>query len=137
LKEPIMPTAVAIFDETTAGERTPALTLDVLTEQITVRELIRSRVYQEVQDYNRRSPAFFRGLVQPSGATRTSSGFRLRDQHATIDWKEQFAHALEAFERNGFFILVDGRHVEDLDEEVTLRAGSEVSFVRLVPLIGG
>src|SRR5205807_9397876 len=50
-KDRIM-TQLTISDQTTAGETTGACVLDLLTERITVRELIRSRVYQEVQDYN-------------------------------------------------------------------------------------
>ena len=59
-----MPT-LTIQDETTAGERFEAMKLELLTERVTVRELIRSRVYQEVQDYNTRQPDEFRGLIQP------------------------------------------------------------------------
>ena len=49
-----MTVAISIRDETTSGKVLHEWSLDVLTERITVRELIRSRVYQEVQDYNLR-----------------------------------------------------------------------------------
>ncbi len=42
-------TQLKVCDETTAGEKTGEFVMDLLTERITVRELIRSRVYQEVQ----------------------------------------------------------------------------------------
>jgi hypothetical protein len=42
-----------------------------------------------------------------------------------------------AFRRNGFVVLVDERQVEDLDEVVDLFAGSVVTFLKLVPLVGG
>lgn len=58
-----MVSTLTICDETTSGETTNELTLDFLTEHITVRELIRSRVYQEVKDYNAQKCEFFRGLV--------------------------------------------------------------------------
>ena len=45
-----MSVTLTIRDENTAGDTTHTLTLDFLTERITVRELIRSRVYQEVKD---------------------------------------------------------------------------------------
>ena len=44
---------LTVRDETASGSVTNELTLNVLDETITVRELI-SRVYQEVQDYNLR-----------------------------------------------------------------------------------
>ena len=53
------------------------------------------------------------------------------------DVKKQFEAACEAYARNGFLILVDERQAGGLDEEVTLGAGTEVTFLRMVPLVGG
>ena len=131
---------LTIRDETATGNVTNELTLDVLSETITVRELIRSRVYQEVQDYNlrrRQGVAEFRGLVTPSDAERTLNGAMKLRQPREIDWKDQFEKACDAFERNGFFVLVDDKQAESLDETVTLRHDTKVSFVKLVPLVGG
>lgn len=131
---------LTIRDESATGNVTNELTLDVLSETITVRELIRSRVYQEVQDYNVRQrtagAAEFRGLVTPSDAERSLNGVRLRKPRE-IDWKDQFEKACDAFARNGFFILIDDKQAESLDEQVTLRHDTAVSFVKLVPLVGG
>ena len=129
---------LTIRDETASGSVTNELTLDVLTESVSVRELIRSRVYQEVNDYNlrQRQDAEFRGLVTPADAQRSPHGVRLRPGRE-IDFKDQFSKACEAFERNGFFILIDDKQAESLDEEVTLRHDSKVSFVKLLPLVGG
>lgn len=133
-----MPITLNVCDETTAGEKTNAMSLDFLTERITVRELIRSRVYQEVKDYNVRAQqdTFFRGLVQPNDTEHELNGFRLRKPRH-IDWKEQFDVALESFKRNGFLILIDKKQAEDLDDEIEITSDTEVSFVRLVPLVGG
>ena len=103
---------------------------------MTVRELIRRRVYEEVQEYNLKDPDYFRGLVQPTDAERVLHGYRLR-QRRKIDWEKQYQKAIEAFERNGFFILVDDRQVEGLDAEIEIRLNTEVSFIRLLPLVGG
>ena len=130
---------LTIRDETASGSLTNELTLDLLDETITVRELIRSRVYQEVQDYNlrqRQGDATYHGLVTPAGAERALNGVRLRTARE-IDWKQQFDKACEAFTRNGFFILIDDRQAESLDQTITLRHDTKVSFVKLVPLVGG
>src|SRR3954464_1531884 len=103
-----MPALLTVNDQTPTGKTTHSVTLEFPTERVTVRELIRSRVYQEVQDYNRRRPETFRGLVQPTDAEETLNGFRVRDRRE-IDWKRQFEKACEAFERNGFFVLIDDR----------------------------
>jgi len=131
-----MSTMLTIHDETATGTRTNSFTLDCLTETMSVRELIRARIYQEVQDYNQREPEHFRGLVEPGDAERTLNGFKLR-QRRKIDWEEQFQKALEAFDRNGFFVLVGDRQAESLDETFPVTVDTEISFVKLVPLVGG
>jgi hypothetical protein len=135
---------LTIRDETAGGKVTHELTLDVLDETITVRELIRSRVYQEVDEHNRRvrqtgaDATPFNGLVTPTPVERQLNPARVgRPIAREIDWKQQFQAACDAFGRNGFFILVDDRQLEELEETVTLRANTTVSFVKLTPLVGG
>jgi|SRR5688572_2104177 len=131
-----MSTTLTIRDETASGSAIHEFPLQFPTERITVRELIRERVYQEVEDYNRREPEYFRGLVQPTDAEQTLNGFRIRKARQ-IDWKTQFDKAIDAFGRNGFFILIDDKQAESLDEEVVIKHGTQVSFVKLMPLVGG
>ncbi len=133
-----MPTALTIRDDTTfsfggAGEE---FTLDVPAERITVRELIRIRVYQEVCDYNRSQPEYFRGLVQPTEAEMTLNGFKVR-QGRGINPEKQFESAIESFYRNGFLVLVNDRQVDELEEEIEVRPETRVTFLKLVPLAGG
>jgi hypothetical protein len=54
-----------------------------------------------------------------------------------IDWEQQADRALDAFGRNGFFILIDARQVTDLEEVLELTAESDIRFLRLVQLVGG
>jgi hypothetical protein len=54
-----------------------------------------------------------------------------------LDAAEQRARAVEAFERSGFFVLVDDRQLERLDDEIVVRPETEVRFVKLLPLVGG
>ena len=131
-----MPATITIHDETSSGEKTHSFTLECLTERMTVRELLRARIYQEVQDYNTREPEYFRGLVEPTQAERTLNGYRLRERRK-LDWQEQFQRAVEAFERNGFFVLVGDKQAERLDDDFEVKVDTEVSFVKLLPLVGG
>jgi hypothetical protein len=131
-----MSTTLTIRDETTSGDTLCEFALELLTERITVRELIRSRVYQEVQDYNLLQPQVFRGLVQPTDAENALNGYKLRKPR-TIDWKQQYDKAIDAFESNGILILVDDKQVESLDEEIVVRPETRVSFLRLTLLVGG
>lgn len=125
-----------VSDATLSGQKTSRLTLQDLAESLTVRELIRARIYQEVQDHNLSGSTLFQGLVQPADTEKTATGFKF-SRPRTLDWEEQYQRALEAFERNGFFVLVGDRQAGSLDDRFTVAPDTEVSFVKLVPLVGG
>jgi hypothetical protein len=133
---------LTIRDESTDGKTTGETVVEFLTERITVEELIRGRVYQEVQDYNQRKPDRFQGLAPPADAGPASGG-GVASKVRTIDWKAQFAAACEAFERNQVLILVDDKQVDRLGETIELRPAApgveatSVTFLRLTPLVGG
>lgn len=131
-----MATALTVYDETTSGERTAGVTLDLPEPTISARELIRARVFEEVKRYNETLSTRFQGLVQPTETERELNGFRFR-QPRKLDWHEQSRAALEAFERNGFILLVDDRQVETLEEEIRVRPETQVTFLKLIPLVGG
>lgn len=125
-----------IHDEYANGDQFHTLTIDILTTNITLRELIRERVYQEVKDYNNSTPGYFQGLVQPKEAEKVLNGYQLREKRK-IDWEQQFHLAIDAFTQNGYFVLVDDQQIENLDTLIELRVDTEVSFIKLVPLVGG
>jgi hypothetical protein len=127
---------LTIRDETLGGESAHSWELDVLTERMTVRELIRSRVYQEVQDYNVKQVRVFHGLVQPEEAEKTLNGWKLKKPRL-LDWKKQFERAIEGFEGNQILILVNDRQAESLDEDFLIEPRTTVTFLRLTPLVGG
>ena len=131
-----MAATLTIHDESATGETLLELTLHLSAERITVRDLIRQRVWHEVEEYNRRKPDTFRGLVQPTDSERTLNGYRLKQPRA-IDASTQLAKAIDAFQRNQIIMLVDDRQVESLDEEIILGPNTRVSFLRLTPLVGG
>lgn len=131
-----MSATLTIKDETASGQVVKKFTLDCLSERMTVRELIRARIYQEVMDHNQRKPEVFNGLVAPTEAEKVLNGYRLKAWRE-LDWQEQFDRAADAFLRNGFFVLIDDHQAESLDEEFIVRVDTEVSFVRLVQLVGG
>lgn len=132
-----MSTTLTVCDEELTGKKLNEFTLELPAERLTVRELIRSRVYQEVQDHNTQAnQTEFHGLVQPTDTEQTLNGFRLKKPRQ-IDWKEQFEKAIEAFESNRILILVDEKQAESLDEEIVVGSDTSVSFLRLTLLVGG
>lgn len=115
---------LSFVDETTAGEKSPAWGMEIFSERLTLREIIRRRIFQEVAEHHARTAGAFSGLVRPSDPGR-------------IDPERQYERALAAFRRNGFVVLVGDRQVEDLDTEIALERDTEVTFLKLVPLVGG
>ena len=73
-------------------------------------------------------------LIQPEESERILNGVRERP---LPDWEKQFAKAITAFRGNGFLVLIDGRQITDLDETIRLTAQSQITFLKLVPLVGG
>jgi len=127
---------VTLRDETATGRELDSVLLPDLPSSITLRELIRLRVREEVARFNAAEEDTFRGLVQPTDTEATLNGFRVRCRRR-LDWERQADTAERAFARNGFFVLVDDRQVEDIDAVIDLTGDPVVSFVKLVPLVGG
>ena len=132
---------ICVRDESPAGQSLHEMALEFLSERITVRELLRERVHHEVREFNRhKDQNVFNGLVQPEDTEQVLNGkraeFRFKT-HRPIDWEAQYAHALDAFSRNGFFILVNDKQVESLDQEFVIGPATNVTFVKLIPLVGG
>ena len=131
-----MKSALTIRDETTSGQTLREWMLDVLAERITVREILRSRVHHEVEEFNRSEGLVFNGLVQPADTEAALNSYRLKKRRS-LDWKQQFERAVEAFERGQVLVLVGDRQIESLEDTIEVRQDTVVSFLRLVPLVGG
>ncbi|MBI2390707.1 MAG: hypothetical protein HYV09_14045 [Deltaproteobacteria bacterium] len=129
-------TAILLHDESPTGQRTHSFRLTLVSERVSAREVLRRRIDEEVAAYNRHLPEIYRGLVQPADAERQLNGYRVRPGRK-LDADEQFAKAVDAFAHNGFLMLAGHRQIDDLDDEIVVTPELEISFVKLVPLVGG
>ncbi|MEV7612752.1 hypothetical protein [Streptomyces sp. NPDC089799] len=127
---------VTFRDETAAGKPLAAWTVAGLPDRMTVGELIRLRVREEVDRHNACPGERFTGLVRPDDAETELNGYRLREPRR-IDWERQAEIAERAFLANGFFVLAGDRQAEDLDEIVDLTRDPDLVFIKLVALVGG
>lgn len=125
--------------------------LELLEERMTVAELIRRTVEEQVRELLARRRidaqqvrrALDRQYLTPEeiarqaqeGAVRLPSARAVRVPE--IDPAAEAQKALRAFEAGAYLVLVDGRQVERLDETVTFAPGTRVTFLRLMPLAGG
>jgi hypothetical protein len=128
-------TTVTVRDESATG-RELGLQRLTLPDSVTLRDLIRHRVREEVARHNLTEPSSFVRLVEPVEVEAALNGSRSRPTQP-LDWERQADIALEGFTRNAFFVLVGHRQVEDLDEVLDLDDTDTIAFVRLVALVGG
>ncbi|MFE5208732.1 hypothetical protein [Streptomyces sp. NPDC056600] len=127
---------VTFRDETAAGRPLTEWEVTGLPGTMTVRQLIRLRVREEVARHNAHPTHRFNGLVRPDDAETELNGYLLREPRR-IDWERQADTAERAFLANGFFVLAGDRQVEDLDEVVDLTTDPDLVFIKLVALVGG
>ena len=126
---------VTVRDETTSGGVLHELELQLANERLTVAELIRTRVEAEVRLHNARTSGHtFRGLVQPD---ERELRLNVPGRSRSIDPARQVEVALDAFARGRFLVLVDDVQVTEPTQEVQVRPGSSVCFLKLTPLVGG
>src|SRR5687767_839721 len=119
-----------VVDETPAGEILREATLMLANERITARALIERRVRAEVAQFNARArDAVFRGLVQPHAAEAQRGGFRM-PQHRAVDADRQCAAALDAFATGQVRLVVGGRQLASLDDEVDVGPDVTAAFVK-------
>jgi hypothetical protein len=127
---------IAIKDENFSGSIIQEINLYFQQENVTVRDIITQRVIHEVENYNQKLPEYFNGLVEPSDAEKTINGFKLTTRKM-IDAEKQVYVALDAFTKNGYFLLIDTIQSESLEQEVFLKSTTSISFIKLTPLVGG
>ncbi len=127
---------IIIKDDTIGGKTKHQMNIKMEVQTCTLQDLIRERVYKEVETYNTQLPEYFNTLVQPTNAEVTLNGYKLK-KNRQVDAEKQYYLALDAFKKNGFFVLVNDEQVETLETQVQLSDNMELSFIKLTPLVGG
>ncbi|MCW8999134.1 MAG: hypothetical protein OQK04_10495 [Kangiellaceae bacterium] len=125
-----------IRDENNLGKVYNELKLSFDKVEVTVKDIITERVYQEVSAYNERAKGYENALVQPKDA-EIKLNEPSKKGRRPVNAEKQVEVALAAFDNNGFFMLVDDQQAENLDDIVTIKPETSVSFIKLTPLVGG
>ena len=117
-------TAILIRDETGTGISRPALRFDWKTRRhLRVRDLIAERVRLEWDNGTKAEGEETALIPQDAPCIETVE--------AAID------HALKAFERRAYLVVVNDRQIPHLDDDITLTPDMTITFLRLIPLVGG
>jgi hypothetical protein len=127
---------LTITDETAGGKVTNEVNISFENELSTVQEIIRARVFAEVEAYDTKLPEYYRGLIQPGETEQTLNGYKMKKRRR-VDAEQQYLTALDAFQKNGFFLLIDNIQAESLEQMVLINQNTSISFIKLTPLVGG
>jgi hypothetical protein len=124
----------------------PTVLVELSQERITLRELIRLAVAEQVAEL-RASVGRCRQMLDRQYMTDADVAAAARrgavkmpspaDAASEPDVEVEIERALRAFEGATFVVFNGGRQIEHLDEELTVRLGEPVVFLRLTALVGG
>jgi hypothetical protein len=129
-----MSVVLKIVDQTLGVHPPVTRKLRLISERITLRELLKRRIDEEVAELNA-GGVEVKPLVVPTERESRLNGKTSVGQD--IDAAEQFAAAVKAFERRRIVIIADGRQVLDLNQIIAVTPVTEIKFLKLVPLVGG
>ena len=111
--------------------------IDFLTERITLRDLIKSRVYHEVKDTNAKRSISGTAMFELSATEQMLNEMKKPREFKPIEFQPEYDKAIDAFLKGRYFVLVDNHQPADLDEEIVLHPDTKLNFVKLVFLTGG
>lgn len=111
-------------------------------ETLTLRALITGIVRIEVDAFGKRQAE--RRLLQVLTTKQISDGVVVgkiipggQNLNQEVDPEEAVASALQAFDDGFYLVIVDGKELRSLDQQVCLRSDSRLTFLRLAMLVGG
>ncbi len=138
-----------IVGTTKPEEGLPNIALELLNEQLTVRDLISQTVEEQIRDlllHQKLDTDKARNILHrqyltdadvqaqsKTGAVKVPS----EKPQRPIAIPNEVEKALDAFERGVYLVVVDGSQADTLDKVLTLTPTSKITFLRLTPLVGG
>lgn len=128
-----MSVTLTVCEKSPGGPPAEEYSIELEEERLTVRDLIQNIVFHQVYRLNTAA----RDWNRMAGSREKLLNTKTSGQGHTIDWVPKFEQALKAFASNQVILLLDETQVEELDEFVTVTPKTKVTFLKLVPLIGG
>lgn len=126
-----MPT-ITLQDASLQGQQQSPWQMDIFEEQSTLREILRSRIYQEVSEYHAKKRSQALCLITPRPVDPQQA-----DATPPVDWQIHYEQAIAAFQKKRYLVLINGRQITKLDASIHLTNQTTITFLKLIPLIGG
>jgi len=124
---------IVILDQTSSGETLNKLKMEFESATVKVRDIISGRVRQETKNLFESAKKSKYSFIGQTEIEKLNS----KPTNITELQDKKVKYALEMFQRNGYLVLIDDEQVTSLDQEVKLTNSTEITFLKLVPLIGG
>lgn len=129
---------LTVNDQSMTGDTINTVTFEVSAEQLSVQELIRSRVFQEAKEANAKQASRpFSEPVVPLTASESALNGKSSGKPDSVDWHREFEKVLEAFRSKHILVFVNDRQMTSLEETVSIDTSTQVRFLRLTMLMGG
>lgn len=131
--------ATLTISEKTTGGGTDTHAQVHMPERITARKLICLYIDHQIEQYENEpiDSGVVRSYFMPAKAEQELNGAKPVKRQSNLDAEKLREHALNAFSNNQVILLVDEQQVDNLDQELLVRVDSTVTFLRLMPLVGG
>ena len=125
------------IDQTPGAPVAEGPELSFKTGQVTVREIVCTRVRMEVERHNKDPKTrSFTVLVRPPPEELDLNPPR-RERPRELSAESQIEVALNAVRTGRVIVLFNGEQVTDIDAPLVVTPVSEARFLKLVPLVGG
>lgn len=136
---------LSIIEKIVGQTQRQAFSLRLASERVSARDVIAKHVIEEVDRLNdlarRRHAEHDRVASFLVGDHSHELERKLNKPNPrgpkVLDAAKEVESALEAIEARKVVVLFDDFEVEDLDADLTMTDQSKITFLRLVPLIGG
>lgn len=140
-----------VFGEAQKEHGFAPVKLELVSERISVRELISRAVSEQIKELTETQHAEAevvritltrQYLTAKDVATQAETGrIRLpserKREEMSINLDQEIALALQGFSAQAFRVVVDGVAMDSLDEDIVLKPNTKITFLRLMPLVGG
>ncbi|MHA2163514.1 MAG: hypothetical protein ACXABF_13920 [Candidatus Thorarchaeota archaeon] len=133
------------------GPKLETIVLELMETKITIADLIRRVVEEQIwnlmnerkMEIKKARRALDRQYLSEVEVYSQAAGGQIKFpsrrsvKHRKMDPEREVLRATEAYKAGIYCILINGKRVESLEETLTLGDNSQVTFLRLMPLIGG
>lgn len=127
---------VTIHDWTPGGV-SQCFQMVVPKQLLTASKLIELRVRQDVAECNKHKYKRRSALIEITDAEDILNSQITKVNRQQIDSDALVAAAQKGFKLNSFVMLVGERQIVDLNEVIDVSSEPKITFIRLIPLIGG